>query len=149
MAQMVPVEGVTVGRDGKRVTPPVGKSFDFTAEEIKSIKAARPEALRKPVDESPLIVQSDTQTDVRTAAGRVAEGGADTREEGDPENLEGVPTDDEIDESNANAADSQEESDEGGQATVGRAPTKAQKAAAAKAAADKAAADEAATDDDL
>lgn len=40
-------KGVTVVRDGKRVRPEVGKLFDFTSEEIASLKEADAAALGK------------------------------------------------------------------------------------------------------
>jgi hypothetical protein len=57
MPKLVPVVTVIVRRDdekgvSQRIKPEIGKEFDFTADEIKDIKAANPEALRKPVNES-------------------------------------------------------------------------------------------------
>lgn len=44
-------KGVTVVRDGKRVRPEVGKTFDFTADERDSILNVDPAALAKPAGE--------------------------------------------------------------------------------------------------
>lgn len=128
MQTMVPIESVVVVRDGKRVTPPIGKGFNFTDAEVRDIKRIRQEAIRKPINESE---RADSQTDVRTAAGRVAEGGNDMRDENlDAEQHEdaldvggsgsgeaeddglgagdnGGSTDEEIEERNEQAADEQ------------------------------------------
>jgi hypothetical protein len=44
---------VLVARDGQRVSPTIGdpKGFKFTAQEVKDIEAANPEALRDPKSE--------------------------------------------------------------------------------------------------
>jgi len=52
MPKLVPTVAVTVVRDGKRVTPPIGKAFDFNADEVKAVTAQMPSAFRKPVNES-------------------------------------------------------------------------------------------------
>lgn len=44
-------KGVTVVRDGKRVRPELGKTFDFTADERDSILGVDPAALAKPAGE--------------------------------------------------------------------------------------------------
>lgn len=49
MPQRVVQQSVVVMRDGKRVTPKIGESFDFTAEEIEQAGA---DALREPKDET-------------------------------------------------------------------------------------------------
>lgn len=49
MPQRVVQQSVVVMRDGKRVTPKIGETFDFTAEEIEQAGA---DALREPKDET-------------------------------------------------------------------------------------------------
>lgn len=44
-------KGVTVVRDGKRVRPEIGKTFDFTAAERDSILEVDPAALAEPAGE--------------------------------------------------------------------------------------------------
>lgn len=49
-------ESITVVRDGKRVSPEIGKPFDLTDDEIKQLKAIRPQAfsnLAKYVEDKP------------------------------------------------------------------------------------------------
>lgn len=57
----VPMISTVVVRDGKRVYPTLGKSFPFTADEINTIKALHPTALRKPVNETPAVVSSEDE----------------------------------------------------------------------------------------
>jgi hypothetical protein len=45
MAKKLINETVVLQRDGKRVVPEIGKLFDLTADEIKSISAVRPQAI--------------------------------------------------------------------------------------------------------
>lgn len=52
MAIRIPVQTITVGRDGKNVIPTIGQPFDFTDEEIKQIEASNPAAVRNPVVEA-------------------------------------------------------------------------------------------------
>lgn len=52
MPVLIPVKAsVKVVRKGKRVAVPVGKPFQFTDEEVKTIHAIMPSALRSPVVE--------------------------------------------------------------------------------------------------
>ena len=51
MPKRVPLQGIIVTRNGRQVQPPVGKVFDFTAEEIETLKLRNPKALRTPVNE--------------------------------------------------------------------------------------------------
>lgn len=46
-------KGVTVVRDGKRVRPEIGKTFDFEGDEIETITAVDPTALGDPKSEEP------------------------------------------------------------------------------------------------
>lgn len=50
--KLVTMATVCVIRDGKRVFPEIGKTFPYTDEEVKRIKAVSPTALRNPVNES-------------------------------------------------------------------------------------------------
>ena len=52
MAIRIPVQTITVGRDGKNIIPTIGHPFDFTDEEIKQIEASNPTAVRNPVVEA-------------------------------------------------------------------------------------------------
>lgn len=54
MANKIPLISITVHRDKKPVTPPVGRAFDFTVEEIDEIEQMMPGALRNPVNEAPV-----------------------------------------------------------------------------------------------
>lgn len=45
MPQRTPMQSVIVTRDKKRVTPEIGKPFEFTAHEIAEIDAMNPDAL--------------------------------------------------------------------------------------------------------
>lgn len=53
MPKRIPVETVTVLRDGKRVTPKIGQPFEFTTKEVTEIVGTadapglRPQALRR------------------------------------------------------------------------------------------------------
>lgn len=47
MAKRTPLQSVIVIRDGKRVIPPIGKPFDFSADEIKQLDQASPGLLSK------------------------------------------------------------------------------------------------------
>lgn len=47
----VALKSVVVVRDGKRVSPPIGKSFPFTEDEVEAILASNPGAIRDAVNE--------------------------------------------------------------------------------------------------
>ncbi len=74
MAEMIVNASVTVIRDGKRVTPPVGSVFAFTKEESDYINSVSAGAVRKPVNESksaaaePVVPSSSTGAEVTAAA---------------------------------------------------------------------------------
>lgn len=53
----VALKSVIVVREGKRVSPPIGKSFPFTAEEVEALEESNPTAIRAAVNE-------DEQADV-------------------------------------------------------------------------------------
>jgi hypothetical protein len=64
----VVAQSVTVVRDGKRVSPTIGKPYPFTAAELKFLDAANPAATRKAVNESATVAETppeggDTGTD--------------------------------------------------------------------------------------
>lgn len=48
----IPTCTVIVQRNGKNFAPPIGKSFEFTADEVAAINKVMPVALRKPVNET-------------------------------------------------------------------------------------------------
>lgn len=58
MAKRIIKEGILVVRDGKRIRPTIGKSFDLTADEIKQLEAIRPNAIAKvgAVEEDPASI---------------------------------------------------------------------------------------------
>jgi hypothetical protein len=47
----VVLKRVIVGRDSKRLEPPIGKAFEFTDEELENIERVNPTALRDAVNE--------------------------------------------------------------------------------------------------
>lgn len=62
MAIRIPVQTITVGRDGKNIVPTIGQPFDFTDEEIKQIEASNPAAVRNPVVEAePVVEQAEAK----------------------------------------------------------------------------------------
>lgn len=56
MTKHIPVQTVTVVRDGKNFIPPIGKPFDFTDKEMTDIERLNPDCIRKPVNEDPAEV---------------------------------------------------------------------------------------------
>lgn len=73
MAKRVPVQTIIVYRDGKRVAPPIGKPYDFTADEIKSINDRNPDASRKVTDESKPAEDGDDETALQEAEAAAAD----------------------------------------------------------------------------
>lgn len=62
MVIRIPVQTITVGRDGKNIVPTIGQPFDFTDEEIKQIEASNPAAVRNPVVEAePVVEQAEAK----------------------------------------------------------------------------------------
>lgn len=57
MAIRIPVQTITVGRDGKNIVPTIGQPFNFTAEEIEQIESSNPAAVRNPVVEAEPVVE--------------------------------------------------------------------------------------------
>lgn len=49
MAQRIINESILVVRDGKRITPKIGKVFDLTDSEIADLERVRPQAISKTV----------------------------------------------------------------------------------------------------
>lgn len=47
----IPHHHVTVQRDGKNVSPPIGQAFDFTTDEVVELMDMHPNALRRPITE--------------------------------------------------------------------------------------------------
>ncbi|AEY69571.1 hypothetical protein AH2_00061 [Burkholderia phage vB_BceS_AH2] len=67
MAKKLIKETVVLYRDGKRITPTIGKTFDLTDDEIKSINSVRPQAISD-VEK----VEEDPQSAAHDAAGKQA-----------------------------------------------------------------------------
>lgn len=57
----IPTKTVILQRNGKNFSPPVGKPFQFTAEELKEIDALNKTVLRKPINEEADLQGSDTK----------------------------------------------------------------------------------------
>lgn len=55
MPKRIPLKSVIVQRDGKQIRLPIGKEFDFTADELKDIESSSPNSLRKIVIEDKLL----------------------------------------------------------------------------------------------
>lgn len=66
-ASRIPLQSITVMRDGKLVTPEVGKPFPFTGKELLDIERVNPDAVRKPIDES---VEADGEVVKPKATGK-------------------------------------------------------------------------------
>lgn len=49
MPKRIVAQTVIIQREGVSVTPPIGATYDFSADEIKQIERLNPEALEKPV----------------------------------------------------------------------------------------------------
>lgn len=49
MAQRIINESILVVRDGKRITPKIGKVFDLTDSEIADLERVRPQAISKAI----------------------------------------------------------------------------------------------------
>lgn len=58
MYKLIVTQSVTVVRDGKRVTPPINKVYEFTEAEAAMILKANPQGLRRPVNETAPVVDS-------------------------------------------------------------------------------------------
>jgi hypothetical protein len=56
MPSLIPTISVGVSREingrNQTIFPPIGEMFEFTAEEVKQIRAAAPEGLRRPINET-------------------------------------------------------------------------------------------------
>jgi hypothetical protein len=121
MPKLVPTVGVTVIRDGKRVTPPTGKPFNFTADEVEAVKKQLPTAFRAPVNESAEDVGEDAtapeqdaspsanKTPKRPAAEKAAAKSSTSKKATDTKKASGEPKDtkpaDDADEDADDAAD--------------------------------------------
>lgn len=77
----VPVQSVLVIRDGKRVRPPLGTPFEFTAKELAEINAVNPVAIRKPIQE--LATPATTDADSKGDAGKAKAKGDAGKAKGD------------------------------------------------------------------
>ena len=47
----VATKTIILHREGANVSPPIGKAFNFTEQELKDINSVDPRAVRKPVNE--------------------------------------------------------------------------------------------------
>lgn len=75
---LVPLTGTVVVREGKRVRPEIGKAFEYTADEIESLKSAGAK-FRAPANEAPAEAPAAASTkpapSVAEAAQAEAKGG--------------------------------------------------------------------------
>lgn len=90
MPEKIPVHTVILARDSgkkdpkgepimQRVTPPIGKPFQFSEDEVKDIMQASPLALRDPVEESEVkkkVEEAVSQGQQAAAQAGAAMGGA-------------------------------------------------------------------------
>ena len=67
----VPTKTVIVQRNGQNFAPPVGKSFNFTAEEVAELEAFGDDFIRKPLNEE-LPASATAPTPAPTAPAPVA-----------------------------------------------------------------------------
>lgn len=81
MPKLIPVQTITVGREGKTVVPPIGQPFDFTDQEAKEIAAMNPAAVRKPIVEVEAVEQSGEQGEPAAPAAKATGG----KKKADPE----------------------------------------------------------------
>jgi hypothetical protein len=72
MPKMFVNSAVALSRDGKRLLPPVGKVFNFTADEVKEITRLSPRALRVPINESG---ETEASEDDATDSSKAGSGG--------------------------------------------------------------------------
>lgn len=77
MPKLVVTSSVTVIRNGKRVSPAIGKVFNFTDDEAKYILKHHPLGLRKPVVE---VLDEDTSHQEPEAPAAEDDGDDDTDE---------------------------------------------------------------------
>lgn len=66
MTKRIPVQTITVVREGKNFIPPIGKPFDFTDEEMADIEKLNPAAVREAVNEDP----ADPPAEKKAAKGK-------------------------------------------------------------------------------
>lgn len=71
----IPTQSVIVQRNGSNYVPPVGKPFNFTADEVAEVNALAPDALRKPVNEEVEGEQQTTASKTPTATTAAAKTG--------------------------------------------------------------------------
>lgn len=78
----VVLKSVIIARDGERISPPIGKAFAFTKEEVEEIEAANPTAIRDAKnedDEASLAeVKALSQTNTRIRPRNVPAGAGKT-----------------------------------------------------------------------
>lgn len=68
MPKRIPVESVIVNRDGKRFRPPIGKLFDFTAEELADIKLVNPGAVRTAETTEEVVAPTEAEKQAKREA---------------------------------------------------------------------------------
>lgn len=64
----IPTKTVILQRNGKNFSPPIGKSFEFTAEEVKEIESLSKQVLRKPINESAAAQDPEQKQPAKTDA---------------------------------------------------------------------------------
>lgn len=69
MAKRIPVETITVLRDGKRVTPQIGVPFEFTAAEIHEIEGTKTHPGIRPQAWTKVTREDDDATSLEVARG--------------------------------------------------------------------------------
>lgn len=67
MPKRIPVQTIILHREGKRVVPEIGKSFNFTVDELADINAVNPKAIRH-------IINEESQVDAAAADQTEGEG---------------------------------------------------------------------------
>jgi len=89
MPQRLIKEAILVVRNGKRVKPEIGKSFNLTADEIAQLEAVRPQAIAKvnAVEEDPQS-HTDAGSNGNQGGGEGGQGGEDGQTEVDLEKLD-------------------------------------------------------------
>ena len=75
MVIRIPVQTITVGRDGKNIVPTIGQPFNFTAEEIEQIESSNPAAVRNPVVEAAVRPVVEAEPVVEQVEAKATKGG--------------------------------------------------------------------------
>lgn len=72
------VQTVILYRNGERVKPPIGKIFDFTAEEVAQLAQVAPDALARPIVELD-VENAEAQAKAKAEAEAQAKADADAQ----------------------------------------------------------------------